>query len=55
MEAFVPKPWAPEIEDQYETLFDQVWESERREGMNDDIDNAVRVEEEREKRRKKAE
>ena len=50
-----PKP--PETEDQYETLLDQVWRCEREADFYRRIDNAVRIEEERQKRalRRKAE
>lgn len=40
-----PKP--PELEDQYESLLDQVWDSERRERIMDRVDAAIRLEEQR--------
>ena len=48
-------PPPPSLDDQFETLLDQVWDSERRERINDRIDLAAKAEEERERaRRRKA-
>ena len=51
------KPGVPDLDTQFEDLLHQVFESERRERINDQVDQAVRVEEERAKRerRRKAE
>ena len=43
----------PDLDSQLEELFHQVWDSERRERMNDRIDQEARTDEDRSKGRKK--
>jgi hypothetical protein len=49
-----PRKPTPDLDTQFEDLLGQVYDSERRERINDRIDASIRNDQEREKRRRKA-